>query len=71
MGLSSLPVTTLVDSFFRAFLKYSTNEIVIHGEYADLRAFLIGLGIIFKGTVEEKIKCKLRCVLLLTLESCV
>ncbi len=24
----------------------------------DLRAFLIGLGIIFKGTVEEKIKCK-------------
>jgi len=52
MGLSNLPITTLVDSFFKSFVKFSITP----GELIDLRAFLIGLGIIFKGTVEEKIK---------------
>ena len=59
MGLSFLPVTTLVDAFFRAFCTYSLPQTKqLFGEIIDVKAFFVGLCVIFKGTVEEKLKCK-------------
>ena len=59
MGLSFLPITALVDSMFRAFSKHSTSETKeLYGEMIDLRGFLVSLCVIFKGTVDEKVKSK-------------
>lgn len=54
MGFVGVTDTTFLDSFFNAFQKHSPKPGVI-----DIRGFLLGLGTIFKGTVEERMKCKL------------
>jgi hypothetical protein len=60
MGLSFLPVTTLVDAFFRAFATFSLPQTKqMYGEIIDVKAFFVGLCVIFKGTVEEKLRCKI------------
>ncbi|PRP86624.1 hypothetical protein PROFUN_05103 [Planoprotostelium fungivorum] len=48
MGLSMVGDTTFVDSLFRVLERYGSRDEL------DVRAFLLGLGVIFKGTVEEK-----------------
>lgn len=44
--------TTFADSLFRVLEKYGSRDEL------DVRAFLLGLGVIFKGTVEERMNCE-------------
>lgn len=50
-----------VKSFYQTFIKNSSQK---HSDEIDIRSFLLNLGIIFKGTVEEKLKCIIRKIFL-------
>jgi Ca2+-binding EF-hand superfamily protein len=56
MGLAQVTDTAFVKSFFRACTKHASQQKTSDDDM-DIRAFLLALGIIFKGTVEEKLKC--------------
>jgi hypothetical protein len=53
LGMQAVSDPTFADALFKRFQNFSSQKGIL-----DVRGFLLALGTIFKGTVDERIKCK-------------